>query len=535
MRIIILLMIFFLTLGMVDVHAASYRGLVPGQSTIEDAEQILGAPVREIQRGRRYDYAPEGHDAKRLSVLYNESTGEIKSISIYVKEAYAREQFVEWLQLEGPAESKRDGEGNLIEEYNGNGIALHFDGIDESEAVKFIRYYQKAGDMNFTDSLQIVPVFQGLRAEKGKFAYLGVQVTGHEGQGIKVLSAMAGSPAQSAGIKSGDIILEAGDAHFYQEDIDVQQFQDVVKDMSVDIPIQFKIQRRGQNYELNITLEEKSREELATAYKKNKQKAAQKYQDGMHAFRDKDYPGAIRSLNFAVIAMPGETRYVRALGDVYLKVGDFKKAIEAYQKALAFGPEYESFLALGAAYTEVKEYDKAVTVLERASRLSEDKEDYRPFEQLALCYYEKRNYEESIGQALKAFRVSKKRAPLACYYLAACFEKMGNIQDAIYYYNRFIKLKPKDEKREVISRVRLKALKNDPEYKRKKEEQRRGWSDMFGKIADEIRGEQSGYGSSTYPPDTGSEGGGTDWDSVFEGSRQQDTSQYDDVFTMPPR
>ena len=75
--------------------------------------------------------------------------------------------------------------------------------------------------------------------------------------------------------------------------------------------------------------------------------------------------------------------------------------------------------------------------------------------------------------------MSRKRNALAAFYLGVCFDKKNNIRDAMYYYKRFLKLKPKDEKREVLVRTRMKVLKQDPDYVKKKKATRFGLMSMM--------------------------------------------------------
>ena len=62
------------------VQAGTFMDLEPGASIKKDVDKALGTPIKEIVKNERYDYDVTEHDAKRISVSYDSSSGKVKSI-----------------------------------------------------------------------------------------------------------------------------------------------------------------------------------------------------------------------------------------------------------------------------------------------------------------------------------------------------------------------------------------------------------------------------------------------------------------------
>ena len=511
--------------------AASFKGITPGLTTKEGADSILGAPTRAILSGSYYEYDAAAHDARRLSVVVNDKTQVVKQINIYPREARYKDTLLDWLGLEGPAAVKRDDEGNLIEEYPQNGIALHFSGPEETQPVEFIRFYESQSVPGGWSGNGSNPQRDG----EG-FAFLGVRVMEHDGLGVKVFAVIRDSPAEGAGIRRGDVIVDAGGVSFQRERVSPYQFVEAVKGFPVGEPVNLVVERSGSRYDVEVVLRWQNQKDFEQKQAAAAKEAEKSFQLGQKAFQKNDYAKAIRYFNEACAACPIEAGYWIALGDVYSRMGDFPEAVAAYESAVVLSPDFESLYALGRAYAEDEQAEAAIPLLKRAIRLcEEDRCGSRPYELLARCFYDQGKHEDSLGLALKAYRMSRKRSAPAAYYLAASFDKLGHARDAMYYYNCFLRLKPGDEKREVLARTRLKALKNDPAYKAKKEKSRQSWLGMMNAVTESIKAadqfDSSGPATSGRAPAQS----GTDWSSgAFESNTGDWDQKYDSLFTLPP-
>ena len=135
----VLALLLFISLASV-AQAGTYFDLEPCLSTKSDADQTLGKPIRVVLEGIRYDYSPEKGNALRISISYDQDTGVIRTITIYLKDNYFKSTLLEWLSLDETPESLVDDAGNLSEHYRAEGIVLRYDGPDETSPIGSLSY-----------------------------------------------------------------------------------------------------------------------------------------------------------------------------------------------------------------------------------------------------------------------------------------------------------------------------------------------------------------------------------------------------------
>ncbi|NOR69262.1 MAG: hypothetical protein GQ532_06130 [Methylomarinum sp.] len=121
------------------VFAGTYLGLEPGVSKQNEVEQVFGKPVRVDVQARRYDYTPLDDDTRRVSIKFRNGT--IESIDIYARQTFSKSQYQQWLDLKTPDKSIVDSQGNRIEYYFLQGVALHYQGSDTSLGVSFFSHF----------------------------------------------------------------------------------------------------------------------------------------------------------------------------------------------------------------------------------------------------------------------------------------------------------------------------------------------------------------------------------------------------------
>lgn len=132
--------IFVTCLLCVNAWAGEYSGLVPGVSTKADAEKELGKPARIFSDANRIDYCVKGHDLKRLSIVYDETSGVIQGIDLFFDINYDRDQLKEWFGLEGKSQRRYDANGNMVEYFQEEGIELHYNGPEITDTINFLRH-----------------------------------------------------------------------------------------------------------------------------------------------------------------------------------------------------------------------------------------------------------------------------------------------------------------------------------------------------------------------------------------------------------
>lgn len=144
MKLMQMMVFIFLLCSNCVILAGTFKGLEPGASTKGDADKILGQPKKEVIKNLRYDYSPDSSDTQRISVTFERNTKLIETINIYPKQTYSKAQYKEWLELMSAEKTEIDEIGNLVEYYISNGISLHFEGPDDTSAVRFFSHFDPA-------------------------------------------------------------------------------------------------------------------------------------------------------------------------------------------------------------------------------------------------------------------------------------------------------------------------------------------------------------------------------------------------------
>jgi hypothetical protein len=112
-----------------------YKGLEPGLSKKSDADKVLGKPVRETVKGERYEYDPKGTGARQLSVTFNKQTQVIEGIEFFPQKSITKANCQKWLGLKIPTVTQKHSNGNLVEYYGDEGIALLYSGPQDTSPI----------------------------------------------------------------------------------------------------------------------------------------------------------------------------------------------------------------------------------------------------------------------------------------------------------------------------------------------------------------------------------------------------------------
>jgi len=118
-----------------------YMGLEPGLSKKSDADRMLGKPIKEIVKGERYEYDPKGMEARQLAVKFNKATQVIDGIDIIPQRSITKAKYQKWLGLKNPTVTKKYSNGNLVEYYVEEGIALLYSGPHDSYPVACFTHF----------------------------------------------------------------------------------------------------------------------------------------------------------------------------------------------------------------------------------------------------------------------------------------------------------------------------------------------------------------------------------------------------------
>ena len=130
--------------------------------------------------------------------------------------------------------------------------------------------------------------------------------------------------------------------------------------------------------------------------------ALEYYNNGIEAFDNQDYQGAIKNYNKAVEI---DSKFAFAwdnLGLSYRYVGDFNKAIECYEKSLKVDPKGRlPMLNIAITYEYLKDYEKAKKAYKKYGRVF--KKDPESFYGLGRIYSLEKNYEEGLDNMIQAY------------------------------------------------------------------------------------------------------------------------------------
>lgn len=128
------------------------------------------------------------------------------------------------------------------------------------------------------------------------------------------------------------------------------------------------------------------------------------------------------------------------IGDDYFKVGQYKKAIEAYNDFLKYKPKHvKTIYNRGRCYQELGEFDKAledfnvVITLDannESALLSIGQDFYRKKEYSSATFYSEKVLERNPGNTM------------AHYLMGRANHKQGYMRDALSNYNSAINLSP---------------------------------------------------------------------------------------------
>ena len=403
--------------------AGDFAGLTPGVSTKADVDRVLGAPVREVVPGERYEYNPARHDAVRISVKFRRGAGIVETIDLYPQGSYAKAQYRQWFKLEAPDKPVIDERGNLIEYYAGPGIALNYSGPDDTSPVAFFSHFELRILLEETPQTPAPGPPQQpapgapqppAPAPAATRAYLGVRLAPHAGQGLRIVDVGPGSPAAKAGLRSGDLILEFDRDRFYDKAINLSAIPPLVGNHPVNTPLRVVIERAGRRFEAAVTLEGRD-------------------------------DSAIREEN-RKLAMSLHTQ-----GRERLDRGDHDAAISLLRQAIQLrGPD----------------------VLEVSA-----------FEDLGFCYFKKKRYAEALSTFQFASRIDP-RSPATVYFLGASHDALGHREEAMKFYQAYLGLNHSHNGWNRFARYRLKALPREPE---KDKRMRENLDKLLGAIQQEIR------------------------------------------------
>jgi tetratricopeptide (TPR) repeat protein len=156
-----------------------------------------------------------------------------------------------------------------------------------------------------------------------------------------------------------------------------------------------------------------------------------------------DLKEARRNIEIAVNLDPYYFDYIWNLGILLEKMGEFDKAISAYQKAITIEPNnYKPYRALGAHYNNVAQYHEAIKYFENAVRLLPN--DGLSYYGLAFAQTKIGDLEQGFINIQRAVKLDSQAVDYICL-LGEYYSKKGDFNRANEIFEDALKYAKKDE------------------------------------------------------------------------------------------
>ncbi|MBI4028076.1 MAG: tetratricopeptide repeat protein [Verrucomicrobia bacterium] len=149
---------------------------------------------------------------------------------------------------------------------------------------------------------------------------------------------------------------------------------------------------------------------------------------------------ALKWIKKVVRDMPDCPEALVALGNTYVHLKFYEDAVNAYQQATEYKPEYTmAWYALAEAYTKQGKLENAISAHEQAVMFKSN--DAEAWCRLGIAYRERAKYDnaiESFGHAIKL----RQDLTLAWHSLAECHHKQGRFEEELSAYQQAVKYRP---------------------------------------------------------------------------------------------
>jgi len=341
------------------LHSGTFESLEPGVSTKTDADRMLGPPIREIVAGVRYDYDPSKYSARRISIQFDAQTMKIVKIDLHLEKTYAKSDYRDWFGFGEPSSTRTDDDGNLVETYLPQAISLHYSGPDDSFQVAYFRHFDPGSNSQVTPAKSSGSTttvdFPGSQTKP----FLGASfATNHDGQGVQIRQVWPNAPADRAGIRRGDVILEFGPYTLYRSNFDPFEFVALIGTISTNEPTRLVVERGTRRFELWAQLELRDTKSIEA---EGKRLAFEAYQRGEELFRQGRYEEAIDPLQSAYNFNNSDGRALELLGYCRLRMQRYTEALRAYNGALQRMPDSPTIrYFIGACHDALGDSQKAI-------------------------------------------------------------------------------------------------------------------------------------------------------------------------------
>lgn len=158
-----------------------------------------------------------------------------------------------------------------------------------------------------------------------------------------------------------------------------------------------------------------------------------------------EFKKASKDMSKAIAMQPDNAQlyFFRAYAET--EMNNLNHAILDYSKAIELDPDYqEAYFNRGAVQIDLEQYVGGVSDLEKAQSL--DPENIDAALNLAIISYQQQKYEEALPlfESIIENTNDKQNKLDANYYIAECYDAMGDVENACHYFYKAMKLGDKD-------------------------------------------------------------------------------------------
>jgi type IV pilus assembly protein PilF len=199
----------------------------------------------------------------------------------------------------------------------------------------------------------------------------------------------------------------------------------------------------------------------ASVSEKNAKDSNYHYQMGESYLNDNNIQPAFVEFQKSLDLDPRNTYSHNALGLIYLlKLEDYPKAVKQFQDALEIDKKFsEAATNLGTTYAQMGQYEKAVQAYQMAVANPEYRNAAKALNDMGMVYYRLSKFDDAIH----AYKEALKRYAYFAqpyYGLALCYNAEGQYGEAATAITRAIELDPayKGDRKKAIEDLKNKKL-----------------------------------------------------------------------------
>lgn len=159
-----------------------------------------------------------------------------------------------------------------------------------------------------------------------------------------------------------------------------------------------------------------------------------------NAVISRDFELAIRLYNALLAEEPANEKYLEALGNISIKLGNDEKAIPYFESILNKSPSnFNALNSIGGIYRRLHQYDKAIDVLKKAFELDRNNPEINY--NLGFTYKSMGNNGEAID-CFKTVIAANPSDVLAYNHLASIYAQQQDYEKAIITYKKGLQIDP---------------------------------------------------------------------------------------------